>query len=198
MLFSFLFKWDKNSFLSFNLLMEDWAEIKGIIISHRSIHKNSRISFLSDCKSKTFPLSLNSEYLGIKMFSSPRQLLFVHCPHVNSEIASLNTPVWTIRTLEWLLSRVSQLMIFQLKSRFDNNHKFIIWKFKNFIVDLCVLNQLSTIFTVNPLELLACVGGLMLLHVLGRVEDLTTIWTGILLPKLVKICIKPIFHKNQR
>ena len=56
---------------------------------------------------------------------------------------------------------------------------------------LCVLNQLSTIFTVNPLELLACVGGLMLLHVLGRVEDLATIRTGVLLPKLVKICIKP-------
>ena len=130
MLFSFLFKWDKNSFLRFNLLMEDWAEIKGIIISHCSIHKDSRISFLSDCKSKTFPLSLNFEYLGIQMFSSPRQLLLVHCPHVNSEIASLNTLVWTIRTLERFLSRVSQLMIFQLKLKLDNKHVDIVWKLK--------------------------------------------------------------------
>ena len=51
---------------------------------------------------------------------------------------------------------------------------------------LCVLNQLSTIFTVNPLELLACVGGLMLLHVLGRVEDLAAVRAGVLLPKLPK------------
>ena len=62
---------------------------------------------------------------------------------------------------------------------------------KILMFDLSVLNQLSTIFTVNPLKLLACVGGLMLLHVLGRVEDLATIRTGVLLTKLEKVGIKP-------
>ena len=51
---------------------------------------------------------------------------------------------------------------------------------------LCVLNQLSTIFTVNPFELLSCVGCFMLLHVLGGVEDLATVGAWVLLPKLVK------------
>ena len=64
-------------------------------------------------------------------------------------------------------------------------------KVKIFIFDLCVLNQLPTIFTVNPFKLLASVGGLMLLNVLGRVEYLATIRTGVLLSKLEKICIKP-------
>ena len=55
---------------------------------------------------------------------------------------------------------------------------------------LCILNQLSTIFTVNPFELLACVGCFMLFHVLGRVEDLATVGAGVLLPKLAKERIK--------
>lgn len=55
--------------------------------------------------------------------------------------------------------------------------------------NLRVLNELPTIFTVDPLELLAGVSGLVLLDVLGRVEDLSAVGAGILLPKLATSCI---------
>ena len=99
-------------------------------------------------------------------------------PHVYPEIAPLDALVRAVRALERLLSRVSQLVIFQLK------HKMGMSQSNKYEQYLGIFHSFAAIFTHHRFELLARVRGLVLLHILGRVQYLATIGAGVLLSHL--------------
>jgi len=105
--------------------------------------------------------------------SQPWKLLLMNTPHVNPKVAPLDTPVITVRTLEWLLSSVNQLMILQF----------------------AVFNRLATESTLGSLEPFSCVCCLVFHQVLAGIKDFSTVGTGVLSSQFMnQLHVRPQAH----
>ena len=85
--------------------MEYWTEIKGIVVSHSSVHEDSGVSFLTHGKSKLKNIEQNHQ-TSLPVSAAPWKFFFMDGSHVDPEVAPLYALVVTVRTFEWLLSGV--------------------------------------------------------------------------------------------
>jgi len=113
-------------------------EVIGINVARGAVHKVTCIALLPD--------------------SQPWKLLLMDAPHMNPKVATLDTPVITVRTLERLLSSVNQLMVLQL----------------------AVFNRLATESALGRLEPFSSVCCLVFHQILAGVKDFSTVGAGVL------------------